>query len=251
MPGPTRTRRVFEEICERIRNQLISGQLKPGDRLPSERELADIYAVSRTAVHEALIIMEIVGLLKLKKGRNGGAYISDHSPGLFARSFRDMLDFKHASLGMLLEARAIIQVAVVQTACARATGDDFDRLQRNIDETEALTRAGRFEERTFKAIEFNGILAQATHNTVLATVVEAMSSVLRVFIASAGPQPHDPVIGFRRELLDRMRAHDDEAATTCMAAYFESLNKHLLDWERTAGRARPVRRRKKAPRVDA
>jgi GntR family transcriptional repressor for pyruvate dehydrogenase complex len=246
-----RSRRVFEEICERIRNQLISGELKPGDRLPSERELADIYAVSRTAVHEALIILEIVGLLKLKKGRSGGAFISDHSPALFTRSIRDMLDFKHATLGMLLEARAVIQVAVVQTACIRATGEDFDRLQQNIDETEALTKAGRFEERTFKAIEFNVILAHAAHNAVLATIVEAMSSVLCVFIASAGPQPHDPVVGLRRELLERMRARDVAGAAACMTAYFESLNKHLLEWERTAAPAGAARRGKKARPIEA
>jgi DNA-binding FadR family transcriptional regulator len=230
--GPVRTRRVFEEICERIRNQLICGDLKPGDRLPSERELADLYDVSRTTVHEALIILEIVGLLNLRKGRNGGAFVSDHSPGLFTRSFRDMLDFGQASLEMLLEARAIIQVAVVQRACACATEDDFVELQRNIDETEALTRAHRFEERTYKAIEFNTILANATHNKVLATVVEAMSSVLRGFIASAGPQPHDPVVASRCELLERLKARDEAGATVCMREYFDGLNAHLLRLQR-------------------
>jgi GntR family transcriptional repressor for pyruvate dehydrogenase complex len=205
--GPIRTRRVFEEICERIRNQLIS-------------------------VHEALIILEIVGLLKLRKGRSGGAFISDHGSGLFTRSFRDMLDFGQASLAMLLEARAIIQVAVVQSACARATEQDFVLLQRNIDETSALTEAGLFEARTFKAIEFNVILANAAHNKVLATIVEAMSSVLRGFIASAGPQPHDPVIASRRELLARMRARDEAGAVECMRVYFDGLNKHLLRLKR-------------------
>jgi GntR family transcriptional repressor for pyruvate dehydrogenase complex len=112
-------------------------------------------------VHVALIVLEIVGLLKLREGRGGGACISDHTPALFTRSFRDMLDFRHATLGMLLEARAVIQAAVMQTACARATDADFDHLQRNIDETETLTQAGRFEERTFKAIEFNVIFAHA------------------------------------------------------------------------------------------
>jgi GntR family transcriptional regulator, transcriptional repressor for pyruvate dehydrogenase complex len=232
--GPIRTRRVFEEICERIRNQLISGELRPGDRLPPERELAEIYDVSRTAVHEALIILEIVGLLKLRKGRSGGAFISDHGSGLFTRSFRDMLDFGQASLAMLLEARAIIQVAVVQSACARATEQDFVLLQRNIDETSALTEAGLFEARTFKAIEFNVILANAAHNKVLATIVEAMSSVLRGFIASAGPQPHDPVIASRRELLARMRARDEAGAVECMRVYFDGLNKHLLRLKRAA-----------------
>jgi DNA-binding FadR family transcriptional regulator len=101
-------------------------------------------------------------------------------------------------------------------------------MQQNIDETEALTQAGRFEERTFKAIDFNVILGDATHNKVLATVVKAMSSVLRGFIASAGPQPHDPVIALRRTLLERMRARDEKGATECMAAYFDGLNAHLL-----------------------
>lgn len=227
--GPIRTRRVFEEICERIRNQLISGELKPGDRLPPERELAELYVVSRTALREALLILEIIGLLELRKGRSGGAFITERGAGLFTRSFRDLLDFGQASLAMLLDARAVIQIAVVQVACAVGTEADFDRLQQNIDETQALTDQGRFVQRTFKAMEFNNILGQATGNAVLATVVEAMGSVLRDFIASAGPQPHDPVIAARRELLARLRARDPDGAARSLRRYFEGLRAHLLD----------------------
>jgi hypothetical protein len=78
-----------------------------------------------------------------------------------------------------------------------------------------------------------------------------MSSVLRVFIASAAPQPHEPVAGFRRKLLERMRARDEAVATACMAAYFESLNKHLLDWEQAATPVRVVRRGKKPRPIEA
>ena len=88
--------------------------------------------------------------------------------------------------------------------------------------------AGRFEERIFKAIESNVILAETAHNKVLATVVEAMSSVLRGFVASAGPQPHDPVIASRRTLLARMRERDQTGAAACMAEHFDELNRHLL-----------------------
>jgi hypothetical protein len=68
-----------------------------------------------------------------------------------------------------------------------------------------------------------------------------MSSVLRGFIASAGPQPHDPVVALRRMLLERMRAGDEKGATACMAAYFEGLNEHLLR-EEQAGGSEPARR---------
>ena len=70
--GPVRTRRVFEDICDQIRGQVLGGILRPGDKLPAERELAEQFGVSRTAVREALRSLEIAGVVKLQKGVKGG-----------------------------------------------------------------------------------------------------------------------------------------------------------------------------------
>jgi DNA-binding FadR family transcriptional regulator len=247
---PIRTRRIFEEICHKIRQQIMSGELQPGDRLPPERELSEMFAVSRTAVREALRSLEIAGLVELRKGSKGGAFILDSSVGLVAQSIQDMLDFGRASLANLLEARLMIQDIVVPIACKRATATDIAALEANIDETEALTRAGRFEERTFKAVEFNTILARATGNYLLAAIVEAISEILRAFFAVAGPPPHDPLIASRREFIAHLKARRPAEAARSMRSYLEQVHDHLIRFEarraRTSGQQRIVDDRPKA-----
>src|SRR5215831_10481200 len=71
--APIHTRRTFEEICERIRDRLASGDLRPGDKLPAERDLAQQLGVGRNALREALRSLEISGILELRKGVKGGA----------------------------------------------------------------------------------------------------------------------------------------------------------------------------------
>ena len=66
--APIHTRRAFEEICQRIRDQLSAGLLKPGDKLPAERDLAQLLGVGRNALREALRSLEIAGIVRLQKG---------------------------------------------------------------------------------------------------------------------------------------------------------------------------------------
>src|SRR5689334_1123222 len=83
---PIKTRRIFEEICDAIRARLISGELKAGDRLPSERELSEMLDVSRTALREAIRSLEIAGIVEMKKGSRGGAFITQSGAGQVTRT---------------------------------------------------------------------------------------------------------------------------------------------------------------------
>ncbi len=82
---PVRTPRIHEEICRQVRGRLARGQLKPGDKLPPERELALEFGVSRGAVREALRTLENAGLVALRKGMHGGAFIRAGEPALLAQ----------------------------------------------------------------------------------------------------------------------------------------------------------------------
>src|SRR5258708_20009789 len=95
--GPIKPKRVFEEICERIRNELSSGALRPGDKLPPERELAEQFGVSRTAVREAFRSLERSGLIGLQKGAKGGAFILQSNPTVHQPPY-DILSPRHIPL---------------------------------------------------------------------------------------------------------------------------------------------------------
>lgn len=242
---PVKTRRIFEEICESIREKVVAGELKAGDRLPAERDLSEMFAVSRTALREALRSLEIAGIVELKKGSKGGAFITENGVGQVTRSFRDMLDFGMVSLQTLLEARQLVMDVVVRSACERATPADITALRTNIDETIALTQAGRYEDRTLKAVEFSTLLANATGNAVMAAILEAMASVIRGFVVIAGPPAHDPLIKSRKRLIAQIEARDADGACETMRTYLASLTKHLLATEaarqRSASPARATR----------
>ena len=95
---PIHTRRAFEEICERIREQIAPGLLKPGDKLPPERELAQQLGVGRNVLREALRSLEIAGILRLQKGAKGGAFIHEGDASRMDEVVRDMLSLGSISV---------------------------------------------------------------------------------------------------------------------------------------------------------
>jgi DNA-binding FadR family transcriptional regulator len=236
--GPVKTRRVFEEICDQIRREVAAGTLRPGDKLPAERELALQFGASRTAVREALRSLEIAGVVGLQKGVKGGAFILDGNPTAVTQSIHDMLALGRISLDNLTEARMLTEQVVIRLACERATEEDFDALDRNIDETEEYTLAGRFVERLELAAQFYAMLAKMTRNEVLVVMVDAMTEILRHFVAKAGPAPKLDLIEHRRRFAKYLRARDAAKATEEMTAHLTKLHRHLMKHERKTAGAR-------------
>ena len=137
---PIHTRRAFEEICERIREQLALGLLKPGDKLPPERDLAQQLRVSRNVLREALRSLEMAGVLRLLKGVKGGAFIQEGDTSRMNDVMRDMLSLGTISVRELSEARIHVLDLVVSLACANARQADLDALEANIEQTELATK---------------------------------------------------------------------------------------------------------------
>ena len=157
---PIRTRRAFEEICERIREQLALGVLKPGDKLPPERDLAQQLGVSRNVLREALRSLEMAGVLRLQKGVKGGAFIQEGDTSRMNDVMRDMLSLGSISVRELSEARINVLDLVVRLVCVnarqrgfRGTGSQY-RANRY-----CATREGRLLDRVECSREFYKLLA--------------------------------------------------------------------------------------------
>ena len=209
-------RRVFEEICEQIRRRLASGALKPGDKLPAERDLALEFKVSRPAVREALRTLEISGVVSLQKGVKGGAFIRDGNPALLTQSLQDLMILGRVSLPSLAEARRMINGLVIQLACERATEADFAAIEANMAEIE---KSEDLEHRADVGVRFFGLIARATRNEVLVMLVDSLSDIIRFVIDRTGRKARPELVPVRRRILKAMRARDARAAAKGMDEY--------------------------------
>jgi GntR family transcriptional regulator, transcriptional repressor for pyruvate dehydrogenase complex len=229
-----KTRRVFEEICEQIRRRLASGALKPGDKLPAERDLALEFKVSRPAVREALRTLEISGVVSLLKGTKGGAFIRDGNPAMLTQSLQDLMILGRVSLPSLAEARALINTMVLQLACERATEADFEAIGKNIDFIESSADTAHRAE---AGMEFFRLIAQSTRNEVLVMLVDSMGEIIRFIIDRTGRKARPELVAVRRRILKAMRARDAKAATKAMDEYLSIVHAGMGP----AARHRPAR----------
>src|SRR5882672_571363 len=227
---PVHVRRAFEEICGRIREQLALGVLKPGDKLPRERDLAEQLGVSRNVLREALRSLEMAGLLRLQKGVKGGAFIQAGDMSRMNDVMRDMLSLGAISVRELSEGRIQILDLVVRLACERAQAADFQALEANIERSDFATREGRLLDRVECSREFYKLLAAATGNKVMAMIMDSVTEIHMRFVyakvASSGvsmPQ----LVEKRRQFLSALRARDTSAAARLMQAHLESVQRML------------------------
>lgn len=226
-----KTRRAFEAVCDQIRSELAAGTLKPGDRLPAERTLAEQFGVSRTAVREALKTLEVAGVLHTLKGVNGGPVIRSGDPEAVTHAVQDMVSLRQISTDSVMEARDLITADAIRLACARGTSADFDQIERDIDRCDRLTREGKFNRSAY-IVEFYNLLARATHNEVMVLLVNSLSEIQRQLLDRISPEPRPNVVGVRRRVLQHLRARDAEKAVEEMDAHFKSLSRYIKAQER-------------------
>jgi GntR family transcriptional regulator, transcriptional repressor for pyruvate dehydrogenase complex len=227
---PIHTRRAFEEICERIREQLALGLLKPGDKLPPERDLAQQLGVSRNVLREALRSLEMAGVLRLLKGVKGGAFIQEGDTSRMNDVMRDMLSLGTISVRELSEARFHVLDLVVSLACANARQADLDALEANIEKTELATKEGRLLDRVECSREFYKCLAASTGNKVIAMIMDSVTEIHMRFVyakvASSGIAM-SRLAERRRQLLSAIAGRDAPLASRLMRAHLEAVQRML------------------------
>ncbi|MGI4814441.1 MAG: FadR/GntR family transcriptional regulator, partial [Janthinobacterium lividum] len=198
---PVETPRAFEQVCVQIRALVSSGALKKGDKLPPERELAEHLRVSRGVLREALRTLEIAGLVELKKGGAGGAFIVAGQYRMLTQTFKDMVHMGSVTLSDLTEARQRFMVTAVELACERATEEDFAAIEANIQRTEACLQSGDALGREAAAVEFYHLLALASKNQVIVVTVDSMTLLLRQFYRPTTIRPPLQLLQSRKRMI--------------------------------------------------
>lgn len=170
---PVRTRRIYQEICNQVRHRLAVGQLRPGDKLPAERELAIELGVSRAAVREALRALENAGVVALRSGSRGGAFIRHGDASSLAQPLGDLMALGQLSPDGLLDARLQINETTARQACGRRTQEDLDALARYLDDVDAASETAAGRARTL----FLRRIASAGGNPLWSALVESLETL--------------------------------------------------------------------------
>jgi DNA-binding FadR family transcriptional regulator len=230
--------RTFEQVAERIREQLAAGALTAGDKLPTERDMAEHFQVGRNAVREALRTLEMAGVIRLEKGRNGGAYICPPSSIRVTVAMRDLLNFGSISLDEIAESRTMLMDLVTRVVCERATPADLDALEQIVAETDRFTRSGQLEKRAECIARFYAHLGAITGNRVLVMMVTSLSEIVRRFLDSASlrGRPLESLVPSFQRFIGHLRARRADDAAAELRQHLIATHKVIqLAVERAAG----------------
>jgi DNA-binding FadR family transcriptional regulator len=213
---------VSEAIARRIKEQITEGQLAAGHKLPAEREMARQFKTSRVSVREAYRSLEEVGLLRIRRGAEGGAFIAelDHEPVL--RSLSLVLDLGKTSHKQLTEARMLIEPPIAQLAALRARKEDIVRLERVLilEEEEAHKDTEPFRP---THSQFHRSVADCARNLPLIVLMNALAD-LTVNAASSldvSTRARNRLANcqFHRRIFDAIRRRDGDEAYRIMAEH--------------------------------
>jgi GntR family transcriptional repressor for pyruvate dehydrogenase complex len=222
VPVRRRSRRVSESIASRIQSGISQGRLRPGERLPAEREMARRFKTSRVSVREAYRSLEEMGLLRIRRGAEGGAFISDVGDEPVIRSLSLMLRLGKTSHEELTEARLLIEPPIARLAALRAGPADVARLDEVVRKQEAsLTRTG--DMRPYD-LQFHRMVAECAKNLPLKALMNSLSDLTVEVVSGlslAQPTQHK-VCEFHRVITEAIRRGDGDAA-------FVAMQRHVAD----------------------
>lgn len=185
LPRLQQGRRV-DNVADLLRRAIAERQIKPGERFPSEREMASQLGVGRIVVREALRTLESTGLVRVKRGVNGGCFVQEFSPELVSRSFSNLLHRAPISLQDLLEVRLGLEGAILRVAIERATRADLKKIEENLAETRALLNKGSAPELKDRVHEFHTLLADATRNPLFGLLMQAVVNIIAQYMTALG-----------------------------------------------------------------
>jgi GntR family transcriptional regulator, transcriptional repressor for pyruvate dehydrogenase complex len=232
---PVKTGRVSEQIVDRISTAIRGGVFKIGDRLPAERVLTEQLNVSRVTLRDALRTLEARGLITIRVGSGGGAFVTAPGPQLVAEGMVDMLALSQITAPEVTEARQIFELAIIPTICERATDEDLAMLTSICDRSDAALANGTFD--LALSAEFHVALARTTHNHAIELMAGALQGPMHASLEAAqaiSPHRGDKGISEHREIIAAIASRDVEHAEAVMSEHLNRTARRL----RTSTRAR-------------
>lgn len=214
--------RVSEEVAEQIKQAILQGHFKAGEKLPPERQLADEFEVSRVAVREALRVLENSGFIVTRQGATGGAFVTELTLENMSKAFSDLFLVGKFSIPELCDARLLLEPEIARMAAENITPAYANKLKK------ALEREGNpitsLSEDLDTKTAVHVLLMEMCGNRLFRALDQLLIGITRHVVEAVGPDPHamHPA-GMHRPIVEAVIAGDPRQAA-------DEMRKHAIEF---------------------
>ncbi|HEY5671637.1 MAG TPA: FadR/GntR family transcriptional regulator [Anaerolineales bacterium] len=220
MYQPIQSERLYEQIVDQIERRILAGDLKIGDQLPAERELAEQFAVSRTAVREAIKALREKGLVEIRLGR--GTFVTSGAAGAVRRSLGLLLKTENGFVN-LEEVREILEPEIAALAATRISEEYITAMTEAVETMDtALDNVEIFVEAD---LDFHLALAEATQNPIIPSLMDSIIDLLREQRKRTGNVEGGLARGqyHHKKILEAVIQRDPQAARKAMQDHLQQV----------------------------
>jgi DNA-binding FadR family transcriptional regulator len=228
---PIRQLRVSEEVLSQLKEAILKGRFKAGDKLPSERELTEEFQVSRAGVREALRALELSGFVVTRQGPAGGAFVKELSFERVGNAFLDLFLVNKLSIPELTQVRCHIEPEVTRLAALNMTPASAELLQ-EAEKAEYVPPASNLE-RMQKLTRVHLVLAECCGNHFFEVIVKSMMKLTGEIVLAVDPD-HESLHGAGEHLsiVRAVLAGDGLEASAAMKSHLNAFSQNLIRMEK-------------------
>ncbi len=206
--------KVTDFIISQVRDAIMSGRLKPGNRLASEKELTEEFKVSKATLREALRSLETMGLVEIRQGATGGIFLTEVNSQTLMHSMMNFMHFQSVSIREITMLRYMLEPHIARLAAQIITDDEIQQLRSYVDDGNLDHESSRQ-----KNARFHHDLSRITKNSLLILIVDFIDHLLDKMKQSLelGTDFHTEVQASHKKILDCLVNHDADGAGRAMA----------------------------------
>jgi len=229
---PVKQSRISGEVVEQLKHSIISGNFKAGDKLPSERELAEEFHVSRLAIREAIRTLENSGFIVTRSGANGGAFVTELTFDYLINAFLDLFSTNNISIPELHHVRLIIEPEVARLAALNITPEYAKQLKEAMEIEELPIISLSLDVDRKQRVHF--ILAQMCGNRFLEALMRSLLKLTKRVVEAVNPDV-DTVHprGMHGAVVEAVVTGNAEAAYEAMKKHTLAFGEYFIKMEKT------------------